>query len=80
MLIFSLTTESSWEKLGGFPSSEQPESNKEAEIQESPVPQTEASSAPGDHSGGEAQVPEEPKEQSSTPKITFQVRVSATAK
>lgn len=79
--ILSLTSESSWEKPAGFPSSEQRESNKEVESQEeSPAPQTEALSAPGDHSSVEAQVPEDPKEQSSIPKITFRVRVTATAR
>lgn len=69
----SLTPESSWEKPAGFPSSEQPEPNPELKSQE------ESSSAPGDPSSLEPQVPEEPKEQSSTPKITFRVRVPATA-
>lgn len=70
----SLTPESSWEKPAGFPSSEQPEPNQELKSQE------ESSSAPGDPSSLEPQVPEDAKQQSSTPKITFRVRVTATAR
>ncbi|TWW63851.1 WW domain-binding protein 4 [Takifugu flavidus] len=67
--------ESSWEKPAGFPSSEQPEPNKEVESQkEPPPPQTETPSETEKSSSVDGQVPEEPKQQSSTPKIAFRKR------
>lgn len=70
--------ESSWERPAGFPSGEQPEPNKEVESQEEPpAPQTETPSETEKSSSVDVQVPEEPKQESSTPKITF--RVSDTA-
>lgn len=72
--------ESSWDKPAGFPSSEQPEPNKEVESQESPPPQTETPSETEKSSSVDGQVPEESKQQSSTPKITFRVRDTATVR
>lgn len=79
--VFFLTSESSWEKPTGFPSSEQPEPNKEVESQEEPPsPQTEAMSAPEKTSSVEAQLTDEPMQQSSIPKINFRVRDTATVR
>lgn len=74
-LIPCVTSESSWEKPEGFPSSEQPEPNKEVEGQvEPPAPQTEEEKS----SNVEAQVPEDPQQEPSIPKLSFRVRDSAT--
>lgn len=73
--------ESSWDKPAGFPSSEQPQPNKEVEShKEPPPPQTETPSETEKSSSVDGQVPEEPKQQSSTPKVTFRVRDTATVR
>lgn len=82
----SLSSESSWEKPGEFPSSQQPLPIQEhpvqdVESQEEPAaPQSEALSAAEESSSVEAPDPEEPGEQSSVQEMAFRVRDTTTAR